>query len=164
MKSITDRELTALVDEAKLSTRLRKNLNLHPQLNDPIQRLCNAFEPGSYVRPHRHPEADRWELFVILKGEAVVLVFDASGKVIERVCLSSQGPNHIVEIPPQSWHTVYATRSGTVLFEIKQGPYNPLTDKDFAGWAPEENTIQAAELTRWFEQAQVGDIPPELSS
>jgi hypothetical protein len=28
----------------------------------------------------------------------------------------------------------------TVIFEIKKGPYNPETDKEFASWSPEEDS------------------------
>jgi hypothetical protein len=51
MKTITPRDLAMLSTEARGSVRQRKNLNLHVTLVDPVQRLLNAFEPGSYVRP-----------------------------------------------------------------------------------------------------------------
>jgi cupin fold WbuC family metalloprotein len=53
--------LEQLTSDAVGSTRLRTNYNLHPQLDDPVQRLCNAMEPDTYVRPHRHPQEDCWE-------------------------------------------------------------------------------------------------------
>lgn len=162
MKVIQEKILDQLIDDAKSSQRLRKNLNIHAELDDPVQRLCNAFEPGTYVRPHRHPQLGRWELFVILKGRADVLLFDQDGQVTERVCLSSQGPAYIVEIPPQAWHTLISLQSGTVLFEVKQGPYQALSDKDFATWAPAENSEAATELLEWFRQCSVGQRAPVL--
>lgn len=162
MKLIADRELQSLIDEAAASSRKRKNLNLHTVLEDPVQRLCNAFEPGTYIRPHRHPEAGKWELFVMLRGEAAILSFDNDGRVRERIVLSAQGPNHIIEIPPDTWHTLVALQRGTVLFEVKQGPYSALTDKDFARWAPLENDPQAAAFVAWYESAQPGGMPPTL--
>ena len=59
VKFITDETLTSLTQQAKQSPRLRMNYNFHSELEDPVQRLCNAMEPGTYVRPHRH--AQRWE-------------------------------------------------------------------------------------------------------
>ena len=114
-------------------------------------------------RPHRHPQAGRWELFVILKGRADVLLFDQNGTVIDRVSLSAEGPAYIVEIPPQTWHTLISQQSGTVLFEIKHGPYQALTDKDFAQWAPQENSAQSTEMLAWLRQCSVGQHAPVLA-
>ena len=79
--------------------RLRKNYNIHPQLDDPVQRLFNAMEPATYVRPHRHPSDDRWEFFQIVSGRAAVLTFDQQGTVRDKVVLSQSGPNIAIEIP-----------------------------------------------------------------
>lgn len=160
MKLINEQDIQLLIADAGQSPRKRKNLNLHAQLEDPVQRLCNAFEPGTYIRPHRHPEAGRWELFVMLKGEAAILSFDDHGSVTERFVLSEHGPNRIIEIPPNTWHALVALQTGTVLFEVKKGPYRALTDKDFAKWAPLENDPQAPAFVAWYEIAQPGSIPP----
>ena len=42
--------LDALTAEARRSPRLRMNRNLHA-MDDPIHRLLNATEPGTYVAP-----------------------------------------------------------------------------------------------------------------
>jgi cupin fold WbuC family metalloprotein len=55
MRIVTRADLAALVIEAQNAPRQRTNLNLHPAFTDPVQRLLNAFEPGTYVRPHRRP-------------------------------------------------------------------------------------------------------------
>lgn len=162
MKIITDSDLLQLIEGARSSRRKRLNHNLHPAHEDPVQRLCNALEPGTYVRPHRHPEPGKWELFVLLKGEAAVLLFSDSGQVTYRITLSVQGPNRIIEIPPNTWHTLVALQSGTVLFEVKQGPYSALTDKDFASWAPQEDDARAPVFVKWYETAQAGSVAPAL--
>jgi len=162
MKIISDTELKELSNSASKSKRLRKNLNIHTEFSAPVQRFCNAFEPGTYVRPHRHPEENKWELFAILKGEAIILIFDEDGTVLERIELSQQGPNYILEIPPNTWHTVLTTKPGTVLFETKEGPYTITSDKYFADWAPEENTTATKKFVQWFEQAQPGSKLPAL--
>jgi cupin fold WbuC family metalloprotein len=162
MKIISDQQLQQLVDEARSVARLRKNLNLHSDLSDPVQRLCNAFEPGSYVRPHRHSQADKWELMVILKGEAIILLFDETATVTQRIVLSTRGPEYLLEVPQGAWHTVLTRESGTVLLEVKSGPYNKTEDKDFAQWAPVEGAPEAGQFVAWFERAQPGDKAPIL--
>src|SRR4030067_987105 len=71
MLSITNDDLTDLTRAARAAGRRRMNRNLHPALTDQVQRLLNAFEPGTYVRTHR-PAAGRWELFLILRGRAAL--------------------------------------------------------------------------------------------
>ncbi len=151
------REVSA---RAAASDRLRANRNLHPQLEDPVQRFLNAVEPGSYVRPHRHPGRGRWELFLALAGGAAVLLFDVEGVVLERVELESEGRTRGVEVPAGAWHALVALRPGTVLFEVKPGPYQPLADKDFAPWAPEEGKPTCRIFVEWYLGAVPGDEPP----
>ncbi len=154
---ILDRERIRSVQRAaRQSPRLRANDNLHPTLEDPVQRFLNAMEPGTYVRPHRHPEPGRWELFLALEGRAVVLTFGDRGEVLERVEIASRGPVRAVEVAPGTWHAVAALEEGTVLFELKPGPYRPLSDKDFAPWAPAEGVGRAGDLEAWYRRARPG--------
>ena len=160
MKIIDSQLLSRLSKEAAAAERLRRNHNLHPTLDDPVQRLCNAMEPGTYVRPHRHRGPDKWECFLALSGAAAVLIFDDAGTVVERIEFSPRGPVFGIEIPRDTWHTLVSLAPGTVLFEIKRGPYSPLNDKDFALWAPAEGERKAPIFAHWFEQAPVGGRPP----
>jgi cupin fold WbuC family metalloprotein len=143
--------VTATIDAARTRPRRRANLNIHPRLDDPIQRMFNVLQPGSYVRPHCH-EPERWELFVILRGRAGVLVFGLDAAVAATIVLD---PKEVtaVEIPGGSWHTVLALAPDTVLFEVKPGPFRPLEDKDFAPWAPAEGSAAAADLLASWQEA-----------
>ncbi len=156
-KRLTDVQLDALSAEAARRERLRLNHNCHASLDDPIQRLCNAFEPGTYVRPHRHLQEDRWELFVALRGRALVLTFDESGVVIERITLGGEMDARVVEIAPGVVHAIASLEAGTILFEVKAGPYEVMTDKDFASWAPKEGDVASADLVRWYLEAKPGE-------
>ncbi len=158
MKRIDIAALRALTAEAAAGPRRRKNLNLHESLDDPIQRLANAFEPGTYLRPHRHgPEV--WELFVLLTGRAAMLTFDDAGCVTGRTELGADA-NLIVEIPPATWHSLISLAPGTVLFEVKRGPYRPTAGHDFAAWAPTEGAANASAFVKWMESAVVGTNAP----
>ena len=154
--------LSQLSETARSLPRLRKNYNLHTQLDDPVQRLFNAMEPNTYVRPHRHQGEDRWEFFQIVAGSAAVLTFQPDGKVLEKIVLSHGGPNVAIEIPGNTWHTIVSLQSATVLFEIKKGPYQPVTDKDFAAWAPTEGESAAERFVQWFVHAEPGQLCPPL--
>lgn len=54
MKIINEALLNETTGRAKQSPRLRMNYNFHEHLDDPVNRLLNALEPGTYLRPHRH--------------------------------------------------------------------------------------------------------------
>ena len=160
VNTVSSADLAALVVEAQNAPRKRMNLNLHPALTDPVQRLLNAFEPGTYVRPHRHSDPGKWEFFAILHGRALVLAFDAAGIVQERHELAPAGAVQVIEIAAGTWHTLAALESGTLLLEVKPGPYTPAGPQDFASWAPAEGTPGAVTLERWFQAARIGDRAP----
>ncbi len=162
MKQIDSLLLDALVVQAKGAPRKRAHFNLHPGLNDSIQRLCVAMEPSTYVRPHRHSEPETCEVFLMLRGSAVLLFFDEYGKVAERAVLSAGGPVIAAEIPPKTWHAMASRETGSVFFEVKQGPYVPSTGRNAALWAPAEGEPGSAQFVEWFRNAKVGDVPPEL--
>jgi cupin fold WbuC family metalloprotein len=159
VKLLTETQLASLADEAGSSARRRKNLNLHEAYDDPVQRLCNAMEPATYVRPHRHTEPGKWELFIVLCGALAALTFRDDGEVSERVELDAAGPVRGIEIPPGTWHTLISLEPGTVAFEVKPGPYAPLQDKDFAPWAPKEDGPGSAGFLDWLRGARAGDRP-----
>ena len=161
MKIFDNNLLQSITEEAAASPRLRRNRNIHSSLEDTVQRLFNAMEPGTYVRPHRHSEADKWELFFVLSGSLVVLTFDDSGRVTNRIEMSTQGPIRGIELPENTWHTLVSLAPGTVMFEVKRGPYVPLTDKNVAQWAPAEGDALTPTYEAWFRTATVGSYPPE---
>jgi cupin fold WbuC family metalloprotein len=157
---ITHEDLQQVSDIACGLPRLRKNLNVHATLDASVQRLFNAMEPETYIRPHRHARPNGWELMLAIRGRFAILLFDDLGTVIERFDLSTKSGPMALEIPAQAWHTVVSLESGTVMFEIKEGPYTPVEDKDFACWAPEETETRAKSFTAWFTTAKPGESPP----
>jgi cupin fold WbuC family metalloprotein len=129
---------------AKASPRLRMNDNLHA-MDDAVHRLLNATEPGTYVQPHRHAAPPKTETLCVLAGRGAILTFGDDGEVIERVILGAGSGVLAVEIPPATWHTLIALESGTVWFEVKEGPYAPLPSQDIAPWSPAPGTQAAQE-------------------
>lgn len=144
MKIINSALLADLSAQAKLTPRLRKNLNLHKSYDEPSQRLLNAMEPDSYIRPHRHLRDPKPESFVGLRGEMVLLIFSDAG-VVEKVVPFGPGEDAIgVDLPPGIWHTVICLQEGSVFYETKPGPFIPSFKKDMATWAPEEGSSEAS--------------------
>lgn len=137
---------------AKNSPRKRMNYNFHPQLDDLLQRMLNAFEPGTYIQPHKHENPDKTEVFMILKGRIAIVEFDDRGKIVDHEILDSSIGNYGVEIPPRTWHSVISLEEGSVAFEIKNGPYNVIDDKNFATWAPRENEQGCSEYLKVIKE------------
>ena len=148
LRLIAPSDLDALSVAAGATPRRRLNLNLHADYADPCQRLFNAVEPDSYLRPHRHTDPPKPECFVVVRGRFHLLIFADDGTVIERVELSPAGPVVAVDVPAGAWHAIVALETGSIFFETKPGPYTPLTDKDFASFAPPEGSAEAGEYLK----------------
>jgi cupin fold WbuC family metalloprotein len=161
MKRIDHQLLDTLTGQAATSPRMRAHHNLHPELADPVQRLCIAMEPGTYVRPHRHSDPVTWEILLVLRGAVALLMFDDKGQVLERIELATGKEVAAVEIPASAWHAVVSLTAGTVVFEVKQGPYVPIAEINYASWSPADGE-PAQRLEAWYRQARAGDIWPEL--
>ena len=127
MKIIDNKLIDNLIVQAKESPRLRMNYNFHPSLEDKCHRLLNALEPGTVVPVHRHPTKD--ESFVILRGRVRVNIYNDEGKVTESVVLCHEEDMYGVDIAKNVWHGVECLESGSVIFEVKEGPFVP-HDKD----------------------------------
>ena len=126
---ITQAILDKLTEQAKASPRLRMNLDLRNSAEDLSQRMLNAIEPDSPLPIHRHQKSS--ETVVCLRGRLVEEFYDE----LERTCtesieLSPNGDTVAVNIPAGQWHTVRALESGTVIMEVKDGPYEPIQDVD----------------------------------
>ena len=126
---ITQALLDNLTEQAKASPRLRMNRDLRNSADDQSQRMLNAIEPGSPLPIHRHRHSS--ETVVCLRGRLVEEYYDD----LERMCteaieLSPNGPVVALNIPAGQWHTVRALESGTVILEMKDGPYEPTGPED----------------------------------
>jgi cupin fold WbuC family metalloprotein len=66
---------------------------------------------------------------VLLKGRIRVNLYDDAGEVTESVVLSLADGMYGVDIPKNVWHNVECLESGSVIFEVKEGPFVP-HDKD----------------------------------
>jgi cupin fold WbuC family metalloprotein len=135
--------LDATLAGAQSSARGRQNYNLHPTLSDTVHRFLNAWTRGSYAAPHRHLLVPKAESFVVLRGELALFIFDDAGKVSQAHVLGRSGVLG-ADVAPGVWHTTAALTETAICFEVKPGPYDAATDKEFAPWAPREGDVAAA--------------------
>lgn len=126
---ITQALLDELTEKAKVSPRLRMNLDLRNSSADLSQRMLNAIEPDSVVPIHRHQKTS--ETVVCLRGRLVEEYYDELERICtERIVLSPNGPVVALNIPAGQWHTVRSLESGTVIIEVKDGPYEAQSPAD----------------------------------
>lgn len=154
IKQITHENLTQLAAKASASARLRTNFNLHPDVNDPVQRLAVTMDKESYVRIHRHPHT--WELLSTLTGRLVVLIYNSAGEITDRLVLGEE--TRALEIPAGVWHSAIALDNGTTFLELKSGPYVPVPEADTFPGSPAEGDDQSHAVMAWYLTAQVGDV------
>jgi cupin fold WbuC family metalloprotein len=145
------------------SPRRRHIIRFH-ELDEAFQRMLNAIEPESYTRPHRHLEPAKPEVFIALRGSALIVRFWDNGEVLEGVVIDAEGPVRGIEIPAGAWHCLVSLATGTVMFEAKEGPYVQANDKDFAAWAPPETDVEGGQAFVAGLRAHFSALVPGLAA
>lgn len=150
---LTDSLIQSVLEKASNSPRLRANHNFHFGPEDNPHRFLNVLTLGTYIAPHRHKSPPKAESFIVLEGYVAFFVFDDAGGVSQRFVLGS-GPRppgvtgdtaRGIDVAPGAWHTLAALTPHAVCYEVKPGPWDPATDKEFAPWAPQEGDAGVAD-------------------
>ncbi len=138
MIKINTELIDKVIDLARNSPRLRMNYNFHPELSDPVQRLLNALEPWTYIRPHKHTTKE--ESFVLLRGIILAVSFNEDGTIRDHAVLSQATGILGIEFEENTFHMLTSLETGSAVFEIKEGPFVPHTEGSSASWAPKEGS------------------------
>ena len=117
---ITQSLIDDVVKKAKASPRLRMNYNLHSDLSDKCQRFINAMEPGTIIPIHHHHVA---EVYILLQGRLKIMIYDDKAVETQAYILDRKDGDYGIQIPLNTWHSVEVLEEGTVIMEIKEGPY-----------------------------------------
>lgn len=121
--------MEALTAKARISPRLRMNLDLRNSLEDKSQRLLNAIEPGAVLPIHRHRNTS--ETVICLRGHLREYYYDEKTHAVTEIFdLTPNGPVYGLNIPAGQWHGVESMESGTVIMEVKDGAYEPISAED----------------------------------
>ena len=127
---------------AEASMRRRYPKILHSP-GDEFNRVVNFIMYDSYMQPHLHPGPEKIEKIHVMEGKMAVLFFDDLGVVIKVTILES-GHDEFIAVPAFTWHTYVMLSEHVISFETMMGKYEPETWKEFAQWAPEENTPESS--------------------
>ncbi len=136
---LTEKWIQDGIEGSRQSSRKRIILPIHREQNALVQRMINFLQPGTYIRPHKHPLPHATESLVLLKGAIKFYTFDDDGNIISNQIVSAKPLPGVLDIEPNTWHSFIVLEPDTILFECKKGPYDAEKDKIFASWAPAEN-------------------------
>jgi cupin fold WbuC family metalloprotein len=153
IKRLTQELLDNVAEQARHSPRQRQNYNFH-EPSEKVQRLLNILQPGTYVHPHRHQrpsEINGFEFFLVVRGELGMLLFDENGQIVHTERISANGKTCGIELPEGTYHSLVALVPDTVILELKEGPYNPSTDKEFMTGFPAEGTPAAEQMVETWK-------------
>ncbi len=125
---IDEKFLDSLSEQARSNPRLRQSFDLRTTPNDGSQRMLNALEPGTVMPIHRHRNSS--ETVVLLRGSFRELFYDDDGSLTEDVLVKDGGTNKVLQVDKGRWHSLECLERGTVIFEAKDGAYEPLKDID----------------------------------
>lgn len=119
--------LDDLQKEARLNVRKRMNLDLRNSSEDGSQRMLNALEPDTVLPIHRHRSSS--ETVVLLRGCMDEIFYDDEKREIARFRLNPREGRYGLNIPAGQWHGIEVLEP-TVIIEMKDGPYAPLSPED----------------------------------
>ena len=128
MKILDKELLDTITAQAQESPRLRMNYNLHDSLEAKAQRLFNALEPGTVLPIHRHRHTA--ETYILVRGKMKVEYYNQNKELTDTEILDPAEGKYGLHVPAGQWHTVIPLESGTMVFEVKDGPYMPFQPED----------------------------------
>ena len=127
--------MDSLSQQAKESPRLRQAFDLRTSPNDSSQRILNAVEPGTILPIHRHRGST--ETIIVLRGKVVQHYYDDNGNKTASFELAPNSAQVGMSVPVGQWHALESLEEGSVIFECKEGAYQPLSAEDILEVAQE---------------------------
>ena len=124
------------------SSARRRHLKLLHNPGEEFNRGFSFTMQDSYMQPHLHPGDEKIEEIYLIQGKIAVLFFDDQGALTEVVLLEKDGIEG-VKVPAFTWHTYAMLSESAITYETMMGRYDPKTWKEFAEWAPPENSSES---------------------
>ena len=125
---IDKKTLDTLSQQAKANPRLRQAFDLRTTPEDQSQRILNAVEPGTILPIHRHRGTT--ETIIVLRGKVVQHYYDNNGNKIASYELAPNSAQVGMSVPVGQWHALESLEEGSIIFECKDGAYQPLSAED----------------------------------
>jgi cupin fold WbuC family metalloprotein len=142
--AVSVNEVAPIRAGASANARKRARLCTHPGPHDLLHEMIIALDRATYVRPHRHQ--GKSESFHMIEGEVDVVIFHDDGRLREVLPLGIYGSGKVFfyRLQEAAFHSVLIRSPVAVFHETTNGPF-VREETEFASWAPEEGTTEAAE-------------------
>lgn len=129
-----------LLAEAEASPRRRMHFDLrtNPE-TERSQRMLNVLMADTVIPIHRHNDTS--ETVVICRGKVREEFYDENGNKVAEFVMEAGGDCPVVQVPRGQYHTAVCLVDGSVIFEAKDGPYDPETTEDLLRLAPRRGEI-----------------------
>ncbi len=137
--------MDAVAEQAMQSPRRRMNYNFHRSTDEKVNRLLNVMHKGSYLPVHRHLNPEKSESIIVLRGKVGVSIYDDAGTEVESHIVGAGCDCVGFDIEAGVWHGLVVLEDNTVLFEVKEGPYAPITSDNIAAWTPAADDAEAVD-------------------
>ena len=164
MKVFSSQYFEKLLDAASQSQRLRAHANVHRSYGEHCQKLFNAIQVNSYIRPHRHSLDPKDECLIAIKGLFGFITFTEQGLIEPVILFGSERYSEKLsipsglELPSDTWHTVVSLVDESILFEVKSGPFDPNLAKEYALWAPKEGSKDVSQYLETLKQKCLNEL------
>ena len=115
--------------KAQESPRRRMNYDLRTSSSDGSQRMLNVLMADTVVPIHRH--VDTSETVIVCRGKVREEFYDDQGNKTAEFVLEAGGDCPAVQVPMGIYHTLVCLEDGSVIFEAKDGAYDPVKTEEF---------------------------------
>lgn len=119
----------SIQEKAEESLRRRMHYDLRTTCEDTSQRMLNVLMKDTIIPIHRHNGTS--ETVIVCRGAVREEFYDNDGKKISEVVLRAGGDCPGVQVPEGMYHTCVCLEDGSVIFEAKDGAYDPQGTEDY---------------------------------
>lgn len=115
--------------QAQTSPRRRMHYDLRTSQSDSSQRMLNVLMADTVIPIHRHNDTS--ETVIICRGKVREEFYDAQGNKVAEFVLEAGSECSGVQVPIGQYHTCVCLEDGSVIFEAKDGAYDPERTEDY---------------------------------
>lgn len=119
----------SIQEKAEESPRRRMHYDLRTTCEDTSQRMLNVLMKDTIIPIHRHNATS--ETVIVCRGAVREEFYDNDGQKISEVVLRAGGYCPGVQVPEGMYHTCVCLEDGSVIFEAKDGAYDPQGTEDY---------------------------------
>jgi cupin fold WbuC family metalloprotein len=129
-----------ILDKAQASPRKRMNFDLRTQADAPVgigatewsdqsQRMLNVLMTDTVIPVHRHTETS--ETVIVCRGKVREEFYDSEGNKTAEFVMEAGGDCPGIQVQMGQYHTLVCLEDGSVIFEAKDRPYDPVGTEEF---------------------------------